>query len=172
MHRERLISQQLQRIRSRNEGLVTDWSASGGIISSPFRLFLDEEFELTSTPVFRRAVAADLEAIVAMLADDILGHEREDTSLPLAQSYLDAFAAIEADPNQYLAVVELNGAVVGTLQISYMPGLSHQGAWRGEIESRTHRQLGAWLRIGPFDDSVGGRAMPSASMPHCAADLG
>lgn len=90
---------------------------------------------MTSTPVFRRAVAADLEAIVAMLADDILGQERENTSLPLAQSYLDAFAAIEADPNQYLAVVELNGAVVGTLQISYMPGLSHQGAWRGEIES-------------------------------------
>ena len=62
-----------------------------------------------------------------MLADDILGQKREDTRLPLARSYLDAFAAIEADPNQYLAV--------GTLQISYMPGLSHQGAWRGEIES-------------------------------------
>ncbi|WP_332455010.1 GNAT family N-acetyltransferase, partial [Alcaligenes faecalis] len=90
---------------------------------------------MTSTPVFRRAVAADLEAIVAMLADDILGQERENTSLPLAQSYLDAFEAIEADPNQYLAVVELDGTVVGTLQISYMPGLSHQGAWRGEIES-------------------------------------
>lgn len=90
---------------------------------------------MTSTPVFRRAVAADLEAIVAMLADDILGQKRENISLPLAQSYLDAFAAIEADPNQYLAVVELDDAVVGTLQITYMPGLSHQGAWRGEIES-------------------------------------
>lgn len=31
--------------------------------------------------------------------------------------------------------MELDGRVVGTLQISYMPGLSHQGAWRGEIES-------------------------------------
>ncbi|GHC35903.1 GNAT family acetyltransferase [Alcaligenes pakistanensis] len=90
---------------------------------------------MTSTPVFRRAAAADLEAIVAMLADDILGQKRENSSLPLAQSYLDAFAAIEADSNQYLAVVELDGAVVGTLQITYMPGLSHQGAWRGEIES-------------------------------------
>lgn len=77
---------------------------------------------MTSTPVFRPAVEADLEAIVAMLADDILGQQRENTSLPLAQSYLEAFAAIEADPNQYLAVVELNGAVVGTLQITYMPG--------------------------------------------------
>ncbi|HRK85397.1 GNAT family N-acetyltransferase [Alcaligenes ammonioxydans] len=90
---------------------------------------------MTSTPVFRRALATDLEAIVTMLADDILGQKREDTRLPLARSYLDAFAAIEADPNQYLAVVELDGRVVGTLQISYMPGLSHQGAWRGEIES-------------------------------------
>ncbi len=90
---------------------------------------------MTLTPVFRRAALTDLEAIVAMLADDILGQKRENTSLPLAQTYLDAFAAIEADPNQYLAVVEMDGAVVGTLQISYMPGLSHQGAWRGEIES-------------------------------------
>ncbi len=90
---------------------------------------------MTLTPVFRRAAFTDLEAIVAMLADDILGKKRENTNLPLAQTYLDAFAAIDADPNQYLAVVEMDGAVVGTLQISYMPGLSHQGAWRGEIES-------------------------------------
>ncbi|WP_341666654.1 GNAT family N-acetyltransferase [Alcaligenes sp. SDU_A2] len=88
-----------------------------------------------SEPIFRRAEQADLPAIVAMLADDILGQQREDTRMPLATSYVHAFQAIQADPNQFLAVVELNGEVIGTLQISYMPGLSHQGAWRGEIES-------------------------------------
>ena len=52
----------------------------------------------------RRAEAADLSAIVAMLADDPLGSSREDATEPLAKAYRDAFAAIDADPNQFLAV--------------------------------------------------------------------
>ncbi|MEO1334203.1 MAG: GNAT family N-acetyltransferase, partial [Myxococcota bacterium] len=34
-----------------------------------------------------------------------------------------------------LAVAEDDGQLVGTLQISYLPGLSHRGAWRGQIEA-------------------------------------
>ena len=83
----------------------------------------------------RRARDSDLPAIVAMLADDGLGAAREDASLPLAPGYLAGFAAIAADPNQLLAVAELDGAVVGTLQLSFIPGLSQKGAWRGQIES-------------------------------------
>ena len=83
-------------------------------------------------PVFRRAVAADIEAIVALLADDRLGAAREKPGDP---AYAAAFAAVEADPNQLLAVVERDGRVVGCLQISFIPGLSHRGAWRGQIES-------------------------------------
>lgn len=104
-----------------------------------------------SEPVFRRAEQSDLEAIVAMLADDVLGRQREDTRLPAADAYVQAFQAIDADPNQFLAVAELDGAVVGTLQISFMPGLSHQGAWRGEIEAvriaRTARGAGLGRRM-------------------------
>lgn len=85
--------------------------------------------------VFRRAVSSDLAALVAMLADDMLGRQREYASEPVAACYRQAFDAINADPNQLLAVAQLNGTVVGTLQISFMPGLSHQGAWRAEIES-------------------------------------
>jgi GNAT superfamily N-acetyltransferase len=84
---------------------------------------------------FRRATEADLPAIVAMLADDGLGRGREDASLPLARGYQDAFAAIDADCNQMLAVAEADGAVVGTLQLTFLPGLSHKGAWRGQVES-------------------------------------
>ena len=84
---------------------------------------------------FRRATAADLPAIVAMLADDGLGRGREDASLPLARGYVDGFAAIEADPNQMLAVAGSDGVVVGTLQLTFLPGLSHKGAWRGQVES-------------------------------------
>lgn len=84
---------------------------------------------------FRRATEADLPAIIAMLADDALGKAREDTSVPVADCYRTAFAAIASDPNQFLAIAERDGAVVGTLQISFLPGLSHQGLWRGQIES-------------------------------------
>jgi GNAT superfamily N-acetyltransferase len=86
-------------------------------------------------PVIRRATAADLPAIVAMLADDALGRTREDPSIPLDPRYTAAFHAIDADPNQLLAVMERGGEVVGTLQLTFLPGLSHRGAWRGLVEA-------------------------------------
>ncbi|WP_313066755.1 GNAT family N-acetyltransferase [Achromobacter animicus] len=85
--------------------------------------------------VFRRARAADLPAIVAMLADDDLGAGREDASVPLNPRYVAAFKAIEQDSNQFLAVVEQDSQLVGCLQLSFIPGLSRLGLWRGQIES-------------------------------------
>jgi ribosomal protein S18 acetylase RimI-like enzyme len=88
------------------------------------------------TPLaFREAVAADLPAIVAMLAEDDLGRGREDASPPLKPAYRTAFDAIAADPNQNFVVAERDGRIVGFLQVSFIPGLSRQGAWRGNIES-------------------------------------
>ncbi|MGK6320184.1 N-acetyltransferase family protein [Sphingomonas sp. DT-204] len=84
---------------------------------------------------FRLATAADLPAIVGLLADDVNGAQREDASLPLDPGYTAAFAAIEADPNQELIVAEQDGRIVGTLQLSFLPGLSFKGAWRGQIEA-------------------------------------
>jgi GNAT superfamily N-acetyltransferase len=86
------------------------------------------------TLTIRRAAAADLPAIVALLADDVLGQAREDPSLPLARGYLDAFAAIDADPNMLLVVGVENGRVVATLQLVVAAGLSRKGAWRGVVE--------------------------------------
>src|SRR3546814_10883792 len=83
----------------------------------------------------RRATASDLEAIVALLADDVLGRARENPGPPLDPCYADAFAAIERDPNQFLAVAEEGGAIVACLQLSFIPGLSRRGLWRGQIES-------------------------------------
>jgi GNAT superfamily N-acetyltransferase len=85
--------------------------------------------------MFRRAEARDVPAIVAMLADDPLGAEREDPTAAGLQRYLEAFAAVDRDPNQLLAVAEDAGEVVGCLQVSFLPGLSRQGMWRGQIES-------------------------------------
>jgi GNAT superfamily N-acetyltransferase len=88
------------------------------------------------TPLaFREAIAADLPAIVAMLAEDDLGRGREDAGLPLKPAYREAFAAIAADPNQSFVVAERDGRILGFLQVSFIPGLSRQGAWRGNIES-------------------------------------
>jgi ribosomal protein S18 acetylase RimI-like enzyme len=84
--------------------------------------------------LFRRATRADLEAIVDMLVDDYIGATREDGSRPLNAKYLAAFAAIEADPNQFLAVVEEAGEIVGSLQLSFIPGIARLGMWRGQIE--------------------------------------
>jgi len=105
----------------------------------------------------RRAREADVAAIVAMLADDALGQAREDASLPLAQAYLDAFAAIDSDPNQLLAVMADGDEIIGTLQITFLAGLSLRGAWRGQIEAvrvaTNRRNEGLGQRL--FDWAIG-----------------
>jgi len=85
--------------------------------------------------IFRDATLADLPAIVAMLADDDLSRGREDASLPLDPRYEMAFADIDSDPNQRLIVAERDGEVIGTMQLSYLPGIAFRGAWRGQIEA-------------------------------------
>lgn len=86
-------------------------------------------------PRFRKAVSDDLPAIVAMLADDPLGQMRERPGLPLDDRYIRAYEAMIADPNQLPLVVTLSGRVAGYLQVSFIPGLSRLGTWRGQIES-------------------------------------
>ncbi|HTI44761.1 MAG TPA: GNAT family N-acetyltransferase [Candidatus Nitrosotalea sp.] len=97
-------------------------------------------------PSIRRALAADLPAIIALLADDPLGAAREDSSTPPNPHYTEAFAAIDRDANQLLAVVVVQDALIGCLQLSFIPGLSRLGLWRGQIESvriaASHRSQG------------------------------
>ncbi|MFD4631637.1 GNAT family N-acetyltransferase [Streptomyces sp. NPDC058284] len=85
----------------------------------------------------RPATAADLAAIVEMLADDPLGAARESPD-DLAP-YVTAFERLAADPNQHLVVAEREGRVVGTLQLTIVPGLSRKGSTRSIIEGvRVH----------------------------------
>ncbi|GHH10282.1 GNAT family N-acetyltransferase [Streptomyces rubradiris] len=81
----------------------------------------------------RAATADDLPAIVAMLADDPLGAQREspDDLTP----YRTALARLAADPNQHLVVAVREDRVIGTLQLTIIPGLSHRGATRALIEA-------------------------------------
>ena len=80
----------------------------------------------------RPAVAADVPAIVAMLADDPLGAQRESPD-DLAP-YLTALERLVADPNQHLVVAVREDRVVGTLQLTIIPGLSRRGSTRSIIE--------------------------------------
>ncbi|WP_447762598.1 GNAT family N-acetyltransferase [Sphingopyxis panaciterrae] len=83
--------------------------------------------------VLRDATAEDLPAILAMLAKDTIPPQREAD--PGDRRYLAAFEAIDCDPNQRLIAAELDGRVVGTMQLSFLPGLSFRGSWRGLIEA-------------------------------------
>jgi GNAT superfamily N-acetyltransferase len=88
------------------------------------------------TLVIRRATADDVPAIVEMLADDPLGAQRESPGDPV---YAAAFAEIDADPRQLLAVAVVDGSVAGTLQLTFIPGLSRRGSTRALIEAvRVH----------------------------------
>jgi GNAT superfamily N-acetyltransferase len=84
---------------------------------------------------FREARREDLPEIVRMLADDFIGRTRERCETPLPESYIKAFEEIEADKNNELIVAEKDGAIVGTLQITFTPSISFQGGKRATVES-------------------------------------
>jgi GNAT superfamily N-acetyltransferase len=84
---------------------------------------------------FRLATRADLPSIVRMLADDELGRQRERYEDPLPQTYYAAFEQIDIDPNHELGVAELNGEVIGTLHLMFLPSIGFQGGLRAQIES-------------------------------------
>lgn len=92
-----------------------------------------------ATVSFRAAKQEDVPAIVHMLADDPLGARRECNTDPLPATYYDAFVHIERDSNNELIVAEAEGAVVGVLQLTFIPSLSYQGGWRALVEGvRVH----------------------------------
>ena len=89
---------------------------------------------MSSDVIFRTATEDDLPAIVALLADDVIGAARE-TAAGEDAAYRSAFAAIAADPRNHLIVADAGGEVAGTLQLTFIPGLSRRGAERAQIEA-------------------------------------
>jgi ribosomal protein S18 acetylase RimI-like enzyme len=94
---------------------------------------------MTGHPVtFRDARRSDVPQIVALLADDSLGSSREvgpGHDGELDSSYWNAFEQVAASPGNRIVVAEADGEVVGTLQLTLIPGLSRQGMLRAQIES-------------------------------------
>ncbi|WP_264032082.1 GNAT family N-acetyltransferase [Cellulosimicrobium sp. SH8] len=93
----------------------------------------------TAGLAFRAAVAADLPRVVALIADDAIARARTGEVGPAHEA---AFAAIDADPHNELVVVELDGEIVGTMQLTVIPGISRNGASRLLVEAvRVDRRL-------------------------------
>ncbi len=82
----------------------------------------------------REARREDIRRIVEMLADDEVARGREDLSCNNRAAYEIAFDAIAADPNNTLYVWDQDGAVMGCLQLTFIPGLSYQGSWIAKVE--------------------------------------
>ena len=96
--------------------------------------------------IARKMQKVDLSVVVNLLADDELGRSREDKAKVVHGDYLRAFDHIDSDVNQYAAIFEFNGEIIGCLQITFIPGLSRRGSLRGQIEgvrvSRDFRRKG------------------------------
>jgi GNAT superfamily N-acetyltransferase len=108
------------------------FTPSGKVMALPSNPALMESHYVLSL-IFRQARRQDVPAIVAMLADDPLGAKREGD--PNDERYLAAFDRIDADPHDELIVAERDGKVVGTMQLTYLAGLSRLGAERCQIEA-------------------------------------
>ncbi len=88
----------------------------------------------TNQVTFREATIQDLDRIVYMLSDDVLGNKRELYKQPLPESYIKAFQSINTDPNNELIVACYGEEIVGVQQITFTPYMTHQGGWRATIE--------------------------------------
>jgi GNAT superfamily N-acetyltransferase len=99
------------------------------------------------TVTFRDARREDVPTIVAMLADDFLGTEREAGAAGAGGTvddvYWTAFEQIDADPRDRLIVAEDGGRIAGTLQLTLLPGLSRHGMLRAQVEAV---RVASWTR--------------------------
>jgi GNAT superfamily N-acetyltransferase len=84
---------------------------------------------------FRLATTGDVPTIIALLQDDTLGAKRETSEERSLSDYVSAFAVIDADPNNEIWLIDLDGEIAGTFQLTFIPGLSRRGAWRCQIEA-------------------------------------
>jgi GNAT superfamily N-acetyltransferase len=90
---------------------------------------------VTHTPVaIRPAKRGDLPAIVRLFGDDELS-DKPSAHVTLIDAQYAAFESIDADPQNHVFVAELDGAVVGTFQLTFIRQLSYGGCLVAQVES-------------------------------------
>ncbi len=82
--------------------------------------------------VFREAERDDLERIVELIADDAVAARRTGS---YGEPHVRGFEAIAASPDNELVVAESDGEVVGVMQLTFIPGISRNGASRLLVEA-------------------------------------
>ncbi len=86
----------------------------------------------------REATAADVPRIAALIA---MGNASRPMTAEEAEAegrlpvYAQAFARVAGSEANHLFVAELGGRVVGTYQLTVLPGIAERGRTRGKIES-------------------------------------
>jgi GNAT superfamily N-acetyltransferase len=80
------------------------------------------------TATIREATENDLEAIIALFADDPLGGHGDTTDPQALPDYSAAFRRIATSANETLYVAELDGEVVGTFQTMVTTTMTARGA--------------------------------------------
>ena len=113
---------------------------------------------------YRPATRKDIAALIELLADDDLGSHRETTKTPLDQRYVDAFTSIEQNPQNELTVIEAGGDLVGMLQLTFIPYLTHKGSWRCLIEGV---RIAKKFRGQGLGTQIIGWAIERARQRHC-----
>ena len=95
---------------------------------------------------YRSAKPEDLPFIVGLIVEDSLVATSDSVAAASGPDYRAALTAIDADPHQEMILVEREGEPVGCFQLSYIPGLTRRGQWRGQIEvvhvAAVHRNQG------------------------------
>lgn len=103
-------------------------------MTDPAETALDACFRDADGLLIRPATEDDLPAVVALLADDGIGKSRERPESPLPAAYGDAFQRMRQQPGNLVLVAELDGAIVGCLQLTLIHGISRLGATRAQVE--------------------------------------
>src|SRR5690349_12609550 len=95
---------------------------------------------------YRAATKTDLPFIIALIVEDSVVDSGDSVADAEGDDYVSALAAIDADPNHEMIIVETDGTPIGCFQLTYLPGLMRRGMWRGMIEivhvADTHRGRG------------------------------
>ena len=83
---------------------------------------------------FREATESELPHLIELLASDPIGKSRETVQSPPLIAYQNAFKAIVRSEHNELIVADFCDSIIGMMQLTYIPYLTHKGSWRCLIE--------------------------------------
>ncbi|WP_197057118.1 MULTISPECIES: GNAT family N-acetyltransferase [Enterobacteriaceae] len=83
---------------------------------------------------YRCADENDLKVLIDLLFDDELGSTREMNDNTSYSAYARAFTRIQACPDNDILLAEIESEIVGMLQLTLLPSLTHKGSLRAQIE--------------------------------------